>query len=483
MPEAVAEPVQSKAKKKTGRPKAGESPALQKQRTFFEKCREISNEDWGSRANIHLYRLEPYTDRLRSGNVVFIMKYAEPIDEERILADHGSGRYRAMLSFRKPSAEKGDELDRIEFELLNTKFPPKVPKGEWVDDPRNKKWAWARNFFDDHDPPPQPSGGGTVIETLRVLNEVQDNAERRLPKQESFADTIKAVKEILPSPPAPSAENGLLNSIVTLLTTQMTQNGQLLLTQLKSAQDEIQRLRESGEKKGALDMLKEGAEIIEKVAPTITKFFPGLKNVAENGLGGGRSRMSGWQEFLQPIVSDVLQSPVMQGLGQLLVIKASQAASTNGVPTPQPPTVVNGTPQVNAAHGPANFVQFLDMTWPTMRRYLTHYVKGDQGGWEGSEFAAWLWDGYGCPYNGMDWLAQAKLAGAIAIVTAFKQSPYWKEIAILPNGEIAFGNFVTSFIGWEPPSEAEDAQHGEVDDEEEDDEDVVDLRTQGAGAL
>ena len=111
---------------------------------FFEGQKRIQSEDWGTRANVYLYRLEPITDRLKGGNsTVFVMKYDEPVDQDKILVDHGSGKYRAILTFRKPGENTGDQVDSAIFEMLNPNFPPKVPPGEWVNDSRNKKWAWA----------------------------------------------------------------------------------------------------------------------------------------------------------------------------------------------------------------------------------------------------------------------------------------------------------------------------------------------------
>lgn len=474
MPEATTAPAdkkvqpEKKPKNKGGRPKLGESPAMQNQRTFFEKLREIATADWGPRANIHLYRLEPYTDRLRSGNVVYVMKYSEPIDEERILADHGSGKYRAMLTFRKPSAEQGDEVDRIEFELLNTKFPPRVPKGEWVDDPRNKKWAWARNFFEQDQGQPQPSQGSTMVESMRVVNEINTAAEKR----NNFAETVKAVKELLPAPPAPQAENALLAGVVALLTKQMEGNGILLAGVLTSAQNEAKNLRDEmrqmregpASKTSPLDTLKAGLTVIKENMPVIERFLPGLKDGVA-GLTGGRSKMGGWQEFLvqfgQPIISDIINSPVTNALGQLIIMKAAQSAQqpANGTGIqPMAAQQVNGAAALHAPRGPANLVEFFNLVWPSMLRYLKE-------GWTGDEFAAWLWDGFGSPYNNVDWLGQSKIAGAINLVNAFKSSPFWSQIAVLPNGELVFGNFVTAFVAWNPPTEADEAEdEGEIVD-------------------
>ena len=106
---------------------------------------KVSKADWGARANIYLYRVEPMIDRTRSGENKFVNVYAEPVSEDRVMADYGSGRYKLILNFRKPGAETGDLIDSMYMDILNMKYPPKIPLGEWVDDPRNKKWAWAKD--------------------------------------------------------------------------------------------------------------------------------------------------------------------------------------------------------------------------------------------------------------------------------------------------------------------------------------------------
>jgi hypothetical protein len=132
-PPETAEAAEPAAKRQAGRPLGAKTGAAASNRTLFQRMEEIPADDWGSRATVHLYRLEPFTDRLRSGNVIHIMRYSEPIDEARVMADHGSGKYRAILNFRKQSGPKSDEVGRFEFEILNTMFPPNVPLGEWVD--------------------------------------------------------------------------------------------------------------------------------------------------------------------------------------------------------------------------------------------------------------------------------------------------------------------------------------------------------------
>src|ERR1035441_615342 len=65
--------------------------------TFFENLRKIALSDWGSRYYLYLYRLEPVIDRLRSGETKYVMRYSEPVDEQKLMLEHGSGRYRLNL--------------------------------------------------------------------------------------------------------------------------------------------------------------------------------------------------------------------------------------------------------------------------------------------------------------------------------------------------------------------------------------------------
>jgi hypothetical protein len=95
--------------------------------SFFSRVQGISKEDWGTRAALTLYRLEPIIDRTRGSEKKLVTKYEEPIDENRIKLDYGSGRYRLYLTFKMPGTKEGRELDSIEFDILDMAYPPKVP--------------------------------------------------------------------------------------------------------------------------------------------------------------------------------------------------------------------------------------------------------------------------------------------------------------------------------------------------------------------
>src|ERR1017187_7874042 len=108
------EPVIPAAPAPTGRIRKDGAP-------FFDSLRKIALGDWGSRYYLYLYRLEPVIDRLRSGETKYVMRYSEPVDEQKLMIEHGSGRYRLNLVGLKPAtgANDGTEIGRYECDILN----------------------------------------------------------------------------------------------------------------------------------------------------------------------------------------------------------------------------------------------------------------------------------------------------------------------------------------------------------------------------
>lgn len=99
---------------------------------FFKK---VSN--WQAGFSLYVYRLEPITTRLPA-EPKFAECYQEPVNEARILNDHGSGRYKMIL-------RRIREDDYIGYlGILNRNHPPKIPAGDWINDPRNERWDWSK---------------------------------------------------------------------------------------------------------------------------------------------------------------------------------------------------------------------------------------------------------------------------------------------------------------------------------------------------
>jgi hypothetical protein len=131
-----------------GRPKKEPQPQTTKTGEegidFFSYLKSFSEQEWGEFLFMYLYRRMPITDRKLTGNDIYIAKYVKAVEIEDIMQEHGSGEYKLMLNRYDPATRKNARLSLYVFRVLNEKYPPKIPYGEWVDDDRNRDWLWAK---------------------------------------------------------------------------------------------------------------------------------------------------------------------------------------------------------------------------------------------------------------------------------------------------------------------------------------------------
>jgi hypothetical protein len=320
----------------------------------------VARADWGTRTWIYLYRLEPYIERVIAGMPKYITKYAEPISEERVLQDHGSGKYKAVLNYKKPAAERGEELDSTTFEVLNLKFPPKIPPvglqsrtpgdSDWVDDPRNRKWSWAKNFFPEDKP---KSSTSSLLSDLEVLDRITNRNNGSKDASEQLATVVTVAKDLAALQKPPESPAALVLEYMKLA-------GAASSAQLTAAQAEIAASRERGDKLMMMllerdkkpegnnfNMLKEVLSGIKDFLPTIKEIIPEAANAA------ARSRMSGWQEFtaaVMPHATEVLK-PFAHILAQVVMVNMQNAARANGA---QPPPAAQPQQQPTQALNPPN---------------------------------------------------------------------------------------------------------------------------------
>jgi hypothetical protein len=432
--------------------------------TFWQKVAGVAKADWGPRVNIYLYRVEPVIDRRRQGSQTYITKYAEPISEDRILADHGSGRYKLMLNFRKPGAEQGDEVDAIYVDLLNLQFPPKIPPGEWVDDPNNKKWAWAKQHYEKQQGN-NSGGNANLVEALDVLNEIQDSTTKRVmanfPQHASAADEFVKIAKVLdtvrpPQPPPAAPDNALPAFMQTELAAIRSQVD-------KSREREIalmEKLIDAANKKqpenaGGLGMVKELVGGLKDLLPSVKELFPGLADA-----GGGRSRLGPWQELIVGLAPHVTQivSPFSSLIAQGLMLK--MAGGNNG--TVQPP---GHPPQLPAGSTPT-MMPFLQMIAMPMLQYVRpagppHNVAPAE---LGRDFASWVYDGYGAHQQYENAILTARSMGPVGIIAAFRSSPLWMDkgtqnnLPSLQELEPRLMPFFQAFLDWKPDEDTPDSE-------------------------
>lgn len=186
----------------------------------------------------------------------------------------------------------------------------------------------------------------------------------------------------------------------------------------------------------------------------IDKFLGNINNPAEVVTTVTRSKLPPWLEVAKDLVPQVINSPLLVGIGTRLM---------NPNPTPimrqaPPPGAPNGQP---AAPTVDEFMQFVKYgAMPAMLSYL----KTDEA--TGEDFAQWMGAGHEEWLPRIQKLTHSSMPGAIGtpvIVQFFKLGPgiqWWPQIMAACNGdESKFIRFVTDFCQWhpEPPEGTEPA--------------------------
>jgi len=174
---------------------------------FFEQISRFSSADWESHI-VYVYRLSPITDRLAGGTTKYLMKYGSRFDQDTVKSDHGSGRYRLQLN---RSGDKGQSktIRTYELDVEDVNFPPKVPPGEWLDDPRNKRWAWAKQKID-----PTPAATGDPWTPERITRMVKELR----PEVTQPQDQMSITKAVLDAVKETRAELGAANNPASMIT-------------------------------------------------------------------------------------------------------------------------------------------------------------------------------------------------------------------------------------------------------------------------
>jgi hypothetical protein len=448
-PEESAEPP-------TARPPISNPVTTRGPKTFIQTMNTVPKGDWGARANIYLYRVEPIIDRTRSGEKKFINIYAEPLTEDRVMADYGSGRYKLILNFRKPGAETGDVIDSDYMDILNMKYPPKIPLGEWTDDPRNKKWAWAKEANGiPTGPAPAPSSSGleAVVDVMRATSEM-----RRDIREELQASTP-------PTPPTPPAAPDPFDTAAKIMAMRANDPMTTVLMGMIDAahkEAEASRLREY-ELQKELRQQSTTATAAEKPKTLMEQLtdFKALKDLF-SGTGNGavetvRAGRTGVLDVFQTLGTKFFESDLATGVGQWLGAMAQRSVASNGTP-PQMNNPSNAMQPTQTEQ--QQFAQFIELTLnPALRRFYSQ-------GMGGADFAGWLYDAFPERLTQLQNFTHPLapgMKGASVIVAAYKRTPeMWNLIQAQREGEPSFVQFVNEFCRWKP----EDSEHdGAIDAE------------------
>jgi hypothetical protein len=445
--------------------KPGSRNLIPKVLTFFQQISKIPLSDWGTRAKIRVYRLEPIIDMRRGSNNKYICIYTEPVDEERIKRDLGSGRYRLYLNFKNPGAQEERELDSVEFDILDRNFPPVIPDGSWVDDPINKKWAWAKPPDKGSAAAAASSASGNMLEAVQVLGDIQDRAEDRARERmdsgrqqtwnpaEQLATVVTAAKDIAgalratPENPIPAFISEQMTAMRAEIAAARQRSDALMDKMLDMARAPQQQQQNTG-----MSAIKELVTGVKDLLPSLKELWPNADEAIADRVV--RSKMGPWQEFFAPVLPRLVDAlgPILPG------IVMSMGGTSNRPPGP-PAQFAPGlpSPQPNPSQGIRGVGYGPGMTppppppqtqhAPNLDEMLLNALTNDR---EGGEFADSLIMLFG--QQGQLMYRQAASLGEQGLLTLIQQRPIWHQLGPLQS---KVAQFVKEFIeyGQEPPEE------------------------------
>ncbi|HQT26626.1 MAG TPA: hypothetical protein PLK99_08540, partial [Burkholderiales bacterium] len=354
---------------------------------FFERVRKIPQADWGTRYYLYVYRIEPVIDRLRSGETKYVMRYSEPVDEQLLLVKHGSGRYRLNLVGLKPTGGEGTEIARQDVDLLNVAFPPDIPKGEWVDDPRNKKWAWAKKV----EPPTpevaaaqQANSQGVLVDAMRTVAEIRRDAREELLPEGTAANPVAQALGMAKDLLSMRADNPMVDVMRDQLSALRAE-----ITAERESNRRLMEARIQEPKSNGLENVRSVLTTLKDLVPEIKSILPD-KETVQQVVSGGRRR-SFWEELGLQVAPGLIDAtkPLIGAIAARMMMPQAhgQVGNGSGAPFPTAPaTLPPGQPaQPQAQPQPNQLIQFLNQITPPMMKYFTNNEDDNA-----TEFAYWI---------------------------------------------------------------------------------------------
>ena len=442
-------------------PASAAKPALPPHETktaidFWARVRSIPKADWGSRAFIYVYCLEPICDLRQGGEKKYLVRLQEPVEDQNFLmADYGSGKYRLTLVHRKPAADKSDTMDNIDLEIYNPKYPPKIPRAVWMNDRRNDRWA---ALLPKEEPPQPPTPLGAVSDAFKTFTDIQKSIREEItpppappmpaapPPRDPVADfkgMLQVAKEMMPPPPPPATDNKVLDTVV-----------QLMMKQLDASQAETKELRQElrdamkEQSNGGTDNLETLFDKFEKIAPRVQSLL-GLGGEKLTDVVHGRRR-SWWEDALVQLIPAVAPG-----------VNALAGAAANYFLMPRgglgaPPSQQNGQAALPAPQAQPDPLQplrqkvgnFLGANLSAVQRYFEGYVRGaaskidPDSPMDGEDLAIWINEG------NPEILRDARALGSANLIAMFQAAPaIW--VNIQPH-EAKFREFLDQVLSFTP---------------------------------
>ena len=188
-----------------------DAPEITGNGDFWLMLQNFTDDEW-NHLSAYVYRVAPKIDRKNNGRKANIQTYTSRFTPDDLMKDHGSGCYQIMLNHQDPGTGKYSRIGIEKVQIINPKYPPVVPDGDWVDDKENEMWKWGAKAV------PSASNGGDQYPPGFNIAEMMDKADQRAlkmveimtpkappPKDDTVLTTIleKLLEKSLTPPPAP----------------------------------------------------------------------------------------------------------------------------------------------------------------------------------------------------------------------------------------------------------------------------------------
>jgi TolA-binding protein len=314
---------------------------------------QFTVDDWAHMI-CYLWRIEPITDRRRGGKETSIAKLGRSFDIDEIMKTYGSGMYRADICKIEPNGNQQKRIRQFYFTILNMDFPPRVPAGDWVDDPVNAQWKWAGPALAAQQANATAAGAtpaagpsvndtfNTVLNGMRVIRgEMADNDT----VTSQIVDLLRDQRDQMAALMNPATQFETLQRLLALVQPKESKGStsenmfmEFMRDELRASRAEIRELRQSMQQQQPKSLLEQIKEL--KEATGLFRGTPGASGTDWGAVVTGVFDKIG--DSLPTILYMLSQRPQQPGA----------AAAPGGWPAP-PPRIPPAAPSAAAPPPPA----------------------------------------------------------------------------------------------------------------------------------
>jgi hypothetical protein len=478
-PPIETQPVAPIQPRKNGRAAKGPAPAgaIPPGVDFWDWLSVFTPDDWPNLIG-YLWRTAPLIDRrLSSGRATSIRKYATKFDLERIMLDEGSGGYRLDFCRIEPGTGLQRRIAQHFFEIVNMDYPPRVPLGDWIDDPDNQMWRWAEPALKQREAEADAAGAPllnatpdpsamftTVLQGIRTLRgESNDNTSLAA----AVIQMVQTNQTAMLALNDPAKQLHTLQSLLTLITPKEKPGGEnnLLIEffreELKATREELREMRQQKQvpPRSFMEEVKELVPALKELAPLLGLRAAGRASDETDWGNVAITAIDKLSEhvplFIQAIRDrngerpPVVAWPLIDNPPKKETTSPGNATAPPGGATTEPSPAASATDEEQRARATAKTI--LAKYGPLIQAIAPFMVDQYKGGLTGYDFRDWFLSRHGS----LNWTGLRDECGAENLVALAQMHPHLKVALAPPERLLVFLKDFFIEPGQEP---AEDVQ-------------------------